>query len=85
MKIDKNANIVKVDETCHLEILVTRISNDGVTAGGPLAMIEKVVQGFNEEEPTRRPMFLTPAKAIKFAETLRNCGKEAYAQRIEES
>lgn len=33
MKIDKNANIVKVDETCHLEILVTRISNDGVTAG----------------------------------------------------
>lgn len=83
MKIKENA--VQVDETCRLEISVTRISNDSITAGAPLVMIEQVVQGFNEEEPTRRPMFLTPAKAIKFAEILRNCGKEAYAQRIEES
>lgn len=84
MKIKKDANLVKVDETCHLEISVTRISNDGITAGDPLVMIEKVMQGFDEEVPTRLPMFLTPKKAIKLAELLRNCGKEAYAQRIEE-
>lgn len=83
MKIKESA--VRVDDTCRLEISVTRISNDGITAGDPLVLIEKVVQGINDdEEPTRLPMFLTPKKAIKLAELLRNCGKEAYAQRIEE-
>lgn len=83
MKIKESA--VQVDDTCRLEISVTRISNDGITAGDPLVLIEKVVQGINDdEEPTRLPMFLTPKKAIKLAELLRNCGKEAYAQRIEE-
>lgn len=82
MKIKES--VVQVDDTCRLEISVTRISNDGITAGDPLVLIEKVVQGFNDDEPTRRPMFLTPKKAIKLAELLRNCGKEAYAQRIEE-
>lgn len=82
MKIKES--VVQVDDTCRLEISVTRISNDGITAGDPLVLIEKVVQGFNDEEPTRLPMFLTPKKAIKLAELLRNCGKEAYAQRIEE-
>lgn len=82
MKIKES--VVQVDDTCRLEISVTRISNDGITAGDPLVLIEKVVQGINdEEEPTRLPMFLTPKKAIKLAELLRNCGKEAYAQRIE--
>ena len=83
MKIKES--VVQVDDTCRLEISVTRISNDGITAGDPLVLIEKVVQGINDdEEPTRLPMFLTPKKAIKLAELLRNCGKEAYAQRIEE-
>lgn len=79
MKIKES--VVQVDDTCRLEISVTRISNDGITAGDPLVLIEKVVQGINDdEEPTRLPMFLTPKKAIKLAELLRNCGKEAYAQ-----
>lgn len=83
MKIKES--VVQVDDTCRLEISVTRISNDGITAGDPLVLIEKIVQGINDdEEPTRLPMFLTPKKAIKLAELLRNCGKEAYAQRIEE-
>ena len=83
MKIKES--VVQVDDTCRLEISVTRISNDGITAGDPLVLIEKVVQGINDDdEPTRLPMFLTPKKAIKLAELLRNCGKEAYAQRIEE-
>lgn len=83
MKIKES--VVQVDDTCRLEISVTRISNDGITAGDPLVLIEKIVQGINDDdEPTRLPMFLTPKKAIKLAELLRNCGKEAYAQRIEE-
>lgn len=88
MKIKES--VVQVDDTCRLEISVTRILNDGITAGDPLVLIEKVVQGINDDddddddEPTRLPMFLTPKKAIKLAELLRNCGKEAYAQRIEE-
>lgn len=83
MKIKES--VVQVDDTCRLEISVTRISNDGITAGDPLVLIENVVQGINDDdEPTRLPMFLTPKKAIKLAELLRNCGKEAYAQRIEE-
>lgn len=82
MKIKES--VVQVDDTCRLEISVTRISNDGITAGDPLVLIEKVVEGINDDDPTRLPMFLTPKKAIKLAELLRNCGKEAYAQRIEE-
>ena len=82
MKIKES--VVQVDDTCRLEISVTRISNDGITAGDPLVLIEEVVQDFNDDEPARRSMFLTPKKAIKLAELLRNCGKEAYAQRIEE-
>ena len=84
MKIKENASIVKVDATCYLEISVTRISNDGITLGDPLVMVDEVIQGFDEKEPTHRPTFLTPKKAIKLAELLRDCGKEAYAQKIEE-
>lgn len=82
MKFKENANKVIVDETCNLEVEVSRFSEDGMTFGKPLVCISRniIVDG----EWRNVPMLLSPAKAIKLAELLRNCGKEAYAQRIEE-
>ena len=81
MKIKDNGNTVKVDDTCYLETLVTRISNDGVTFGEPIVCINEVMllDGGTKEIP----MFLTPKQAIRLGNLLRECGKEAYAQRFD--
>lgn len=39
MEIKDKGNAVKVDDTCYLEVSVTRISNDGVTSGMPIVYI----------------------------------------------
>ncbi len=78
MKIKENS--VKVDDTCKLEVSVTRLTDDGVTLGTPLVLISKDVQGVDD----RSQILLTPKQAIDLAKMIRECGKEAYAWRIEE-
>lgn len=78
MEIKDKGNAVKVDNTCYLEVNVTRISNDGKTFGEPIVCVSEVIG--HKETPT----FLTPKQAIRLGNLLRECGKEAYAQRFDE-
>lgn len=47
MKIKENS--VKVDDTCKLEVSVTRLTDDGVTLGTPLVLIREDVQGVDDK------------------------------------
>lgn len=78
MKIKENS--VKVDDTCKLEVSVTRLTDDGVTLGTPLVLIREDVQDVDD----KWQILLTPKQAINLAQMIRECGKEAYAWRIEE-
>ncbi len=84
MKIKENANRVLIDETCNLEVAIMCPSLDGVTLGKPTVYLTRNIQDIDGAWKSV-PMPLSPSKAIKLAELLRNCGKEAYAQRIEET
>lgn len=77
MEIKDKGNAVKVDDTCYLEVDVTRISNDGKTFGEPIVCVNEII------EHKKIPTFLTPKQAIRLGNLLRECGKEAYAQRFE--
>lgn len=83
MEIKDKGNAVKVDDTCYLEVSVTRISNDGVTSGMPIVYINEVLE-IKSDEVKEVPMILTPKQAIRLGQLLREAGKEAYAQRIED-
>lgn len=79
--MERAINSFKVDDTCHLEILTTRLTDDGKHFGEPLVMVNKVI-GCGDDE-TEIPMFLTPKQAITLGNMLRECGKEAYANRFD--
>lgn len=83
MKIENDATKVTIDEMCNLEVALMYPSLDNRTTGHPNVYLIINTKGENEEwDATYTP--LSPKKAIQLAKLLRNIGKEAYAQRIEE-
>ena len=83
MEIKGKGNAIKVDRTCYIEVLTTRMfDEENNRLGSPIVFVNKHIEHKDGEE-VEIPMILSPKQAIRLGTLLREAGKEAYAQRQE--
>ena len=83
MEIKDKGNIIKVDNTCYIEVLTTRMfDEENKRIGSPIVFLNKHIK-YEDSAEVEIPMIFSPKQAIQLGNLLRECGKEAYAQRFD--